>query len=87
MWHVSDGQLLRHHGWSEDEFVLYNDLSGDTHLLDGAAIEILLELQRGACDAPALVHALGLRTDADSSAQLNALLAELAALALLEHRP
>ena len=38
------GQLLRARRW-DDEFVVYNDLSGDTHLIDAAAMAMLLALQ------------------------------------------
>lgn len=43
-WRLVPGQLLRAHQW-DDEFVVYNDLSGDTHLVDAAAMAILLALQ------------------------------------------
>jgi PqqD family protein of HPr-rel-A system len=43
-WRLVPGQLLRAHQW-DDEFVVYNDLSGDTHLIDAAAMAILLALQ------------------------------------------
>jgi hypothetical protein len=44
MWLLSPGQKLTRHGW-EGEYLLYNDLSGDTHLLGELAVELLLELQ------------------------------------------
>ena len=44
MWQIYPGQTLRYHRWG-NESVLYNDLTGDTHLLDG--------------DAMAVLHALG----------------------------
>ena len=43
-WRLVPGQLLRTRQW-DDEFVVYNDLSGDTHLIDAAAMAILLALQ------------------------------------------
>jgi len=43
-WRIADGQALRHHGW-DGEFVVYNDVSGDTHLIDAAAMSLLLALQ------------------------------------------
>ena len=74
MWRVAAGQALRHHGW-DGEFVLYNDLSGDTHLLEAPAMALLLALQA----APgASAHALG----ADPG-----LLDDLHALALVEPLP
>lgn len=50
-WRLVPGQLLRARQW-DGEFVLYNDLSGDTHLIDAAAMDFLLQLQAGgAADA------------------------------------
>ena len=45
-WRLVPGQLLRARQW-DDEFVVYNDLSGDTHLLDAAAMDILLRIASG----------------------------------------
>jgi PqqD family protein of HPr-rel-A system len=79
MWRLKQGQALAHRGW-DNEFVLYNDLSGDTHLLGADAMQVLLQLSTGPRDAAALAHALG-GTDDDT---FKVLLAELAALALIE---
>ena len=46
MWTLCPGQALRHHQWGTG-CVLYNDLSGDTHQLDAAAMIVLLALQIG----------------------------------------
>lgn len=43
-WRLVPGQLLRARQW-DDEVVVYNDLSGDTHLIDAAAMAILRALQ------------------------------------------
>jgi PqqD family protein of HPr-rel-A system len=82
MWRLMPGQRLRSHSWDGEQFVLYNNLSGDTHLLDAAAIEVLSALQPGAADAAALAAALQL--DADALPQLDALLADLRALDLVD---
>ncbi|WP_377702797.1 HPr-rel-A system PqqD family peptide chaperone [Pseudoduganella sp. UC29_71] len=82
MWRLMPGQRLRSHSWDGEQFVLYNNLSGDTHLLDAAAIEVLNALQPGAADAAALAAALQL--DADALPQLDALLADLRALDLVD---
>jgi PqqD family protein of HPr-rel-A system len=79
MWQVTPGQLLAHRGW-DDEFVVYNDLSGDTHLIGGDAMAVLLCLQEGARDEAALRAAL----EAPPDAALDGLLVELRALALIE---
>jgi PqqD family protein of HPr-rel-A system len=80
MWQVIPGQCLQFRAW-DDEFVLYNDLSGDTHLLGAGAIELLLSLQQTPSDAAALAQALGAAPQAE---QLAALLADLARLSLIE---
>lgn len=45
-WRLVPGQTLLHRGW-ESAFVLYNDLSGDTHLLSEEAMALLLALRDG----------------------------------------
>jgi PqqD family protein of HPr-rel-A system len=82
MWQVTAGQSLAHRGWG-DEFVIYNDLTGDTHLIGGDALALLLCLQEGARDEAALLAALA--PDArDGDETLPVLLAELSRLALIE---
>jgi PqqD family protein of HPr-rel-A system len=68
---VTPGQTLRHRRWS-GECVLYNDLSGDTHLLGEQAIDLLLALQANPSEI------------AEPDEDMLALLAELEALALIE---
>lgn len=84
VWRLIPGQQLRHRSWDGEDFVLYNNLSGDTHMLDAAAIEVLSALQRGAADAASLAAALQLDDGADSAAMLAELLAELHTLFLVE---
>jgi len=45
-WRLVPGQALLHRGW-DGAFVLYNDLSGDTHLLSDDAMTLLLALRDG----------------------------------------
>lgn len=45
-WRLVPGQTLLHRGW-DGAFVLYNDLSGDTHLLADEAMALLLALRDG----------------------------------------
>lgn len=59
-WRLAPGQRLRRRHW-QGESVLYNDLSGDTHLLDEAAIHVLLALQPGPATQRAL--AAGVRAE------------------------
>eukprot|EP01032_Pedospumella_encystans_P028839 gene28839-32571_t len=66
MWRLMPGQRLRSRSWDGEEFVLYNNLSGDTHLLDAASIEVLNALQRGAAGTAGLAAALQLDSSAPS---------------------
>lgn len=52
-WRVLPGQMLLHHGWG-DEVVIYNDVSGATHLLDSGTMELLLALRDGSVTAAEL---------------------------------
>lgn len=84
MWRLTPGQRLAHRGW-DGQFVIYNSLSGDTHLIDTDAMDILLLLQRGGATQPALLAALS--DDAagqDDAACVAALLAELQSYWLVE---
>lgn len=56
LWQIAAGQQLAAWGW-EDEFVVYNNLSGDTHLLDADSMDLLLQLQRAPASIPDLVAA------------------------------
>lgn len=52
-WRLVAGQSLLHRGW-DGAWVLYNDLSGDTHLLSDDALALLLALRDGDIDADEL---------------------------------
>ncbi len=89
MWRVVPGQSLAFREW-DGEAVLYNDLSGNTHLLDGGAVEVLLALRPGPLDAATLAARLADRFDADGDAlpaAIEDMLAELARLDLVEPFP
>jgi PqqD family protein of HPr-rel-A system len=83
MWCLSPGQLLTHRGW-DGEYLVYNDLSGDTHLLGELAVELLLALRQGARDESALAAELALSADPEQYAFLHDLLTELAGLSLID---
>lgn len=89
-WRIAPGQTLRRREW-QGEHVLYNDLSGDTHLLPDSTVHLLLALQQAPAAAPSLAAMLGAEFEADDgeidAAAVEALLAELAALALVEPLP
>jgi len=89
MWRVVPGQLLAFREW-DGEAVLYNDLSGNTHLLDGGAVEVLLALRAEPLDAATLATRLADRFDAEDDAlpaAIDAMLTELAGLDLVESLP
>ncbi len=71
-WRLVPGQALLHRGW-DDAWVLYNDLSGDTHLLSGDAMDLLLALRDGDVDPAEL-----------AAPELADLLASLRQLELIE---
>jgi PqqD family protein of HPr-rel-A system len=87
MWRVVPGQALLHRAW-DDEVVLFNNLSGDTHLLDKSAFELLETLQLGSATAPALAAALRTRCGLEDEPALEQIVADmleqLAALSLVE---
>ena len=57
MWRLTPGQALACREW-DGEAVLYNDLSGNTHLLDGAALDLLHALRDQPADAATLAARL-----------------------------
>jgi PqqD family protein of HPr-rel-A system len=87
MWRLMPGLALRYRTWDNETYVLYNNLSGDTHLTDAAAIEVLELLRRSPAAAQALVSGLQLDDTPDSLVQLNSLLEELRGQALVEAIP
>ena len=81
MWRLKPGQALASHGW-DGEYVLYNDLSGDTHLLTGMACRVLRQVQV----APSTTAMLAQSCASDEGA-IDTLLADLELLALVEYFP
>lgn len=90
VWRLSAGQRLEHRGWDE-ECVLYNNLSGDTHLIGAAALHLLERLRAGEADLATLVRALQADFDTDPDADLAFdiahMLDELCGLSLIEQCP
>jgi PqqD family protein of HPr-rel-A system len=86
MWRLTPGQALACREW-QGEYVLYNDLSGDTHLLAEDAVLLLLAVQRAPQDAAALAARLNADyPEANLSAdEVAVLLAQLQSLSLVEH--
>jgi PqqD family protein of HPr-rel-A system len=69
LWRVTPGQHLAHRGW-QDEFVVYNNLSGDTHLIDGDTLALLAQLRLAPASVATLCEALGADLAPDDRAAL-----------------
>jgi PqqD family protein of HPr-rel-A system len=86
-WRVISDSALRFRFW-DDEFVVYNSLSGDTHLLGLTAAQILLKLQQAPSTAIALTESLApllnAKMDDEFVFQIEHILADLDTLALIE---
>lgn len=87
MWRVISDHALHLRSWG-NEFVVYNSLSGDTHLLGSTAASVLSALQQAPSDAVTLAKSLAamLKTEMDEAftLQVDQLLAELDTLSLIE---
>lgn len=69
LWRVTPGQHLAHRGW-QDEFVVYNNLTGDTHLIDGDTLALLMQLRYAPATVASLCQALGTDAPPDDVAAL-----------------
>ncbi|MCD2519370.1 HPr-rel-A system PqqD family peptide chaperone [Massilia sp. G4R7] len=89
MWQVIPGQSLAARQW-DDELVVFNSLSGATHLLGLGATLLLGVLQEGPADESTLAAALHAEFALDAAeigAQLPHMLARLAKLELIQPCP
>ena len=75
---------MRHYRW-DDEFVLFNTLSGDTHLLGVPAMQLLQALASGARSEAELAAALTESFPGDTT--VPEILADLERLTLVERCP
>ena len=86
-WRITRGCTLRWHCW-DDEHLVYNCGSGDTHLLDALAAEILRKIEEAPKSNEELEEWLSGRispdTDPEISSYLVNLLGQLHALCLIE---
>ena len=87
-WRVISDSALHFRCW-DNEYVIYNKLSGDTHLLGQTAGMILLRLQENPTNLMTLAEylALFLRVELDEKFlfHIEHILADLEMLALVEH--
>lgn len=88
-WTLAAGQRLRHRRWENDEVVVYNDLSGDTHLLSEAAWALLETLRDHSAGTPPDSAALTARLALEPAEQpgLDQMLASLRQLGLVDASP
>jgi PqqD family protein of HPr-rel-A system len=89
-WKLRNGQSLRMLA-AEDELVLYNDLSGETHLLSATAVSLLQHLQKGPDNVSGICKAIAHDWEFDFETELQshalALAGELDRLCLIEPCP
>ena len=69
MWQVSEGSCLLWNSW-DNEYVVFDDGSGDTHLLDLVAGEVLKVLQEAPADSSQVTARVALRLDATPVVEL-----------------
>ena len=85
-WRLRPVQTLQYRQW-DGECILYNDLSGDTHLLGDGAIELLLALRLGTAPRAALAAVLQAEFDlepAELDLETDTLLRDLQHLNLID---
>jgi PqqD family protein of HPr-rel-A system len=68
-WALAEGSRLHWVFW-DDEYVVFDEGSGDTHLLDFLTAEVLKVLEQSRGDVPALVGRVAARLDLDPDADL-----------------
>lgn len=87
MWRVISPEALHFRAWGGD-FVVYDSLSGSTHLLGLLAAHALLKLQETPANSGVLASSLAalMQTEMDDEfvSQIDQLLADLGRLALIE---
>lgn len=87
LWRITQGCELCWRSWNE-EFVVYNSGSGDTHLLDLLSAEILKKIEEAPVSSKALEEWVAGEVAADSipeiSGYVSKLLLQLHSLALIE---
>lgn len=86
-WRLVPGSDVRFRFWG-DESVVYNTLSGDTHLIGSAAAHILLELQKVSATSVTLTETLAslmhVEIDDEFASQIKQILTDLQNLSLIE---
>jgi len=87
-WQVAAGNELLSRSW-EDEFVVYNGATGDTHLLGLVAAQVMLKLQQMPADAVNLAEwvapLLQIEPDDEFVLFIERILTDFDKLGIIEH--
>jgi len=87
-WRIIGGDALEFRHWDAEEVVVYNSLSGDTHLLDSSTAEILLMLRHEVLDVLSLARLLASTWQCEPTTdfldELEMTLSDMHALSLVE---
>lgn len=90
-WTAGRTHSLLWHSWDEDELLVYHSGSGDTHLLNAVAAEVLRQLERSPLEAseltPHVARALGHPPNSELRSYIDQLLDYLDSLGLVEPAP
>jgi PqqD family protein of HPr-rel-A system len=85
-WQVPSPSTLHTRAW-DDEIVVYDELSGNTHVLGQVAARVLAAIAQAPADSAALAQALpdlwADQTAGQEHAQLEAILGQLAGISLI----
>ena len=88
MWQVAKNTTLHIHSW-EDEFVIYNSASGDTHLLGMVAAQSVIRLQQGPSESSGLLkdisQLLQISPDDELKQLIDNTLTDLSGLGIIEN--
>ena len=87
-WQVAGEKEFLFRSW-DDEFVVYNGATGDTHLLGTVAAQVMLKLQQTPMDAVSLAEWVAplLQTEPDDELVfvIEQILADFDSLGIIEH--
>jgi len=87
-WQLADENAFLFRSW-DDEFVVYNGATGDTHLLGLVAAQVMVKLQQTPTDAVSLAEWVAplLQTEADDEFMfvIEQILIDFDSLGIIEH--
>ena len=87
-WQIAAENELLYHSW-DDEFVVYNGATGDTHMLGLVAAQVMLKLQQMPADAISLAAWIAslqqIEPDDEFELFIEQILTDFDNLAIIEH--